>query len=117
MSRKSPVPDQEGRKAPVIMLSGHYRPSRQVGRLAQLVRALPLQGRGPGFESLTAHQITISDRLTKFRLPKDLTGVLEGTLGEVQQGDRAPPCKQEPGKGLQALRRTQAHAKSQSAPY
>lgn len=25
------------------------------GRLAQLVRALPLQGRGPGFESLTAH--------------------------------------------------------------
>src|SRR6516165_5883322 len=26
------------------------------GRLAQLVRALPLQGRGPGFESLTAHQ-------------------------------------------------------------
>ena len=26
------------------------------GRLAQLVRALPLQGRGPGFESLIAHQ-------------------------------------------------------------
>ncbi len=37
---------------------GHSIPSiivRSGGRLAQLVRALPLQGRGPGFESLTAH--------------------------------------------------------------
>jgi uncharacterized membrane protein YdbT with pleckstrin-like domain len=28
------------------------------GRLAQLVRALPLHGRGPGFESLNAHHLT-----------------------------------------------------------
>ena len=29
--------------------------TRFVGRLAQLVRALPLQGRSPAFESPTAH--------------------------------------------------------------
>ena len=33
--------------------------SRLRGRLAQLVRALPLQGRGPGFESLTAHHVIL----------------------------------------------------------
>ena len=30
--------------------------SRQLGRLAQLVRASPLQGEGRGFESLSAYQ-------------------------------------------------------------
>ena len=33
-----------------------YLPCPRSGRLAQLARALPLQGRGGGFESLNAHQ-------------------------------------------------------------
>jgi hypothetical protein len=35
------------------------------GRLAQLVRALPSHGRGPGFESLTAHQTPLVKFLVK----------------------------------------------------
>ena len=37
-----------------------YNLARFVGRVAQLVRALLSHSRGPGFESLCAHQQTVS---------------------------------------------------------
>ena len=48
-----------GRSVPAMVDSGvpaGDRVRNRPGRLAQLVRASPLQGEGRGFESLSAHQ-------------------------------------------------------------
>src|SRR5687768_14316429 len=58
------------------------------GRLAQLVRALPLHGRSQGFESLSAHK-----SLTHVRLFIFTEAPIEGMIGS---GVRVPQRPQEP---------------------
>ena len=56
-----------------------------VGRLAQLVRALPLQGRGHRFEPCSAHHETIS---TKYELQSIILGRRKKTSAKFSFGFR-----------------------------
>jgi hypothetical protein len=58
LRRDAAVRDARPGRVPVVRpRAGRRRRARMaLGRLAQLVRALPLQGRGRGFESLSAHR-------------------------------------------------------------